>query len=162
LYLLKKTYFLTIDTCDENVRLHNFNLGESSPKPLENLKDIKPEKIIVSVIKEVDIPNQKKKEVSDVPKVMAHCLPVIYETEDSLYGEVKMKYGQKFIAELVVISSSDLSCQVWSKEHSFEMGTIIYIAEEMRWWKVAAIVDKFGGKMFNCVPSEFTPSFQGQ
>lgn len=149
------------------VRKSNANLkiiiSEDIPPPtkeLVDINDIEPEEIVVPII---EPPRPPKRTIPDnVPKTVAHCLPAIVQKyTDSIYGETRslLTYGEKFTLEVVIISSSDLTAQIWTNAANVTKESIIFLSNEKRWWKVGLSENKYGGILFDCVPSDITPSF---
>jgi len=149
--------------------VHNFNPVEIITKIEQNeeLQNIEPEEIHVS-IKEVEpsqLPSNIKKRIvpTEVVKKMVHCLPAfIKEFHDPLYGESRstLSYGNKFTMEVVVASQSDLNIVLWTNSIEVGKGSIIYIPENKRWWKVTDETKRNEGVMISCLPSDIQPSFE--
>ena len=136
---------------------------ETPKKTFKDLDEIEPEDFEVPVRETPKPPPPPKKKVPDnVPKMTIHCLPAqARQYQDPLYGDTKtmVSYGNKFSLEAVVVSETDLTIDLWTNV-SLGYGSIIFVPKDRRWWKSVKVVEKFGGWLINCVPSELTPSFQ--
>jgi len=133
---------------------------------------------LVPVIKE-------EKPVFTVPrlknKVLMHCLPAhTVSRQTSFYEETffRIKYGEKFIFEAVLIDGSDLEIVFWSTDpdqrvtnHSvvYPFSWVVWHEyykkenrvpfDEYRWWKVVEIEEKDGGWLYKASISDFQPDF---
>lgn len=158
--------------------VHNINPQEIVTKegyatteeeePVESLDDIQPEEIEVPAI-EIDPsklpPQTKKKRIvpKDKPKDMVYVLPAqMQETYDALYGETRsqLTFGGKFTMEVIIVDRSDLQVALWTNSTTVDIGSIIYVPKDKRWWKVQESYDKGEGHVMICVPSSLQPSFE--
>ena len=114
-------------------------------------------------------------------KVLSYCLPAnVQEKKDSLYGDSwsTVKYGKKFVFPSVIISSTDLSLELWTSDPNGQITerSIIYPFsyevhnqntdahdrvpyDEYRWWKVSSKEKKQEGWLFKAFPSDIQPDF---
>lgn len=96
-------------------------------------------------------------EVPIPKKDLLYCLPAtIKERIDPLYQEKRsyLVYGKQFTFSGEVKEIDILSLSI-STESPIGRGSIIYLPEEKRWWKVTENKDG----IVNCMPSDVTPSF---
>jgi len=159
----------------EDSKIHNFNFPEITTKegmieeeeyetftPTEIPQRVEPKEEIVTVTE-----TTKEKPQRIVPKGVKRnqvwILPAtITEFKDPLYGETRssINYGNKINGEVVIMSSNDLSVTVWTNGVKVERGSIIYICEERRWWKVQQASEKSDGFLYICTISDFQPAFE--
>lgn len=141
----------------DEVILHNFEEPEVKPK-FQSLEDIEVQEIEVP-IKETPIAKKPRKRKNII---MIYCMPaIINETYDSLYDEnrVSVSYGQQFTLEAIVTKLSDIQINLWTTTEKAVRGSIIYMPENLRWWKVDKLSNKDEGYVLECIPSNLQPSF---
>jgi hypothetical protein len=145
---------------DDETIVHNLKHEEF----VTSLEDIETEDIIVE-IKDVpldQVETRKKSIPREVHRETIHCLPsIIKEFRDPLYDEVRtsISYGSKFTFEVATVTSSDISLTLWTNSHNPPAGSILYIPDKKRWWKVTNTESSNDGFMIYCLPSDLQPSF---
>ncbi len=95
--------------------------------------------------------------------VQIWCLPAsITETVDPLYDEKyqRIKYGNKFLFEAVVLEQDDLYMVIWTNTKAVTLGSVIYPrTKDKRWWRVQSRADDNGGYVLSVTMSDFQPDF---
>ena len=85
----------------------------------------------------------------DVSKIFIHCLPAVIKDKKD---------------EGVLLDQSDLTFKFWTQSDSFtnqiQQGSIIFPkVNQRRWWRVQTKVEKTGGWIIICHPSDYQPHF---
>lgn len=162
----------------EEYILHNFNWNEEKRKEIKNKKrektnekaETKKETTKINLeksVKEKSIEKDKNKDKdpkdSTNPKedneyFDALCLIAENIAEkDEIYNEVKRrtKYTKKEIIKIKIIENNDLFLYFYTPEN-IEINSIVFPKnKEKRWWKIKKAKDK----IYECIPSDVTPSF---
>lgn len=92
-----------------------------------------------------------------------YCAPVVAtSTTDDLYGEVyhRLRYGEKYLFNAVVIDENDLGIQIWCAQPITENSIILrktHLGD--RWWKIKQVEQKTGGYLAVGIPSDISPDF---
>lgn len=106
------------------------------------------------VVKEVNQAQKPSIKYEDPNRVLCHVLPVL--------PGGRIIYGDHFTAEVARIGGfGDLVSRFWTNAFpSLEKGSIVFIATDLRWWKVQKCTPSNGGIMIECTVSDITPSFK--
>jgi hypothetical protein len=103
--------------------------------------------------------DKRLQEMMKLRKTMFHCLPTQWHT-DSLYGERRSTFGDKFVFPGIIAKQGDMTMTFWSQS-KLEPGSIVYpMTDEKRWWKSSDVKESAGGYLTDCVISEVNPSFE--
>ncbi len=156
------TFILHNFDSEEGVILHNFEEEEEKKVVFTPIQDIEAQEIIVP-IKNTPVPPKKKKKKEE-GVLLIYCMPSqIFQIEDDLYGETRtaLSYGSQFTFQGKITVSSDLSIQIWSNVNAeINKGSILYIPDHRRWWKVEDNSPVPEGFILICSPSSLQPSFE--
>lgn len=115
------------------------------PNPIEQQKEI---------VKEINQMQKPSIKYEDPSRILCHVLPV-------LPGK-QITYGNHFTAEVARTGGfGDLISRFWTNAFpSLERGSIVFIAADLRWWKVQKCTPSNGGIIIECTVSDITPSFK--
>jgi hypothetical protein len=164
---------------DPVFRIHNFDNYKAEVYDLEKPKqELEFEEIKVEKTEEVvvarpspDRPVQYVEKVveiksryRDLPKTTYFCLPAkIEETFDELYQEKKthIAYNKPFKFVGATVKFTDTNFMVWTTLDMSPKYSIIFDAENKRWWKVAQVINdpSNDGKLIHCHISDLEPNF---
>lgn len=126
--------------------------------PVEEKKDIVVKEIHIDQKEEV-IKEPKKTDLG-IEKTFVFCLPAFHEKDQNF--EIKLKYGNPFSLETVILFQTDLILEIWTNVENIEKGSILYPRTGFkRWWKVQNRKPKAQGWVLTAIPSDFHPSFDG-
>lgn len=160
---------------DEETIIHNFDKipetvtsqGKDITTNYEEipLQDIEPDEVYVPA-KEIDptnLPNPtRKKPPREVPLITVHVLPsAINESYDPLYDETRtsITFGTKFTMQAVIANRNDIGLTLWTNSTEVAKGSIVYLPEDRRWWRIQEVASRADGWMMHCTPSDLQPSF---
>lgn len=125
---------------------------------------------------EIIIPKEDEKNIEDEINldlkniIEIHCLPcVIKKTKDEFYGEevVRKYYGERTKIEGIIIESSDIKIEFWSKDE-IAPSSIVYFSKYkdgpnfpgFRWWKIETKEEKPIGFSYVCTFTDIQPNFK--
>ncbi len=147
-------------------KIHNFEFPEIVTQDGTVEEDeyvvFTPDEPEVTYVAPVEPPKVEKKSNSNVPKeIKRHEVWVLPLTQfrDPLYGEVRSSFDGKVKGEVIVAASGDIDVSLWSTVE-FGRGSIVYMCEERRWWRVQDVSPKADGFLYQCMPSDFQPTFE--
>lgn len=96
-------------------------------------------------------------------KMQVWCLPASYkEYKDNLYGEKyrKVRYGNKFLAEAIILEQEDLFMTMWTNTKAVTEGSILFPrTHDKRWWRAERIKEQDGGYIIYSMISDYQPKF---
>jgi hypothetical protein len=155
----------------EKVYVHNITgdeiqmeVEERVIKPISDMKIIDtPEIKVIEKPTKPDIKTQSILDKLNEAKRPAYCLPAIEESFiDPLYNETKKnyKFGEKFVFELITKEQTGFNYEFWTDVDNLPLGSVIMVRGERQWWRVISIQEIKPGKLVQCCPSSFTPSFE--
>lgn len=120
----------------------------------KNIK-IEPEEVSIPVIPKT---KEKFKELEEAHLLVAENII----NKDELYNEdikVATKYRQQKTILIKIEFYNDLNLVFESKEEITKNSVIFPKNKNKRWWKILKINKKEKIFTYNCIPSDFTPSF---
>jgi len=150
--------------------LHNFFWNETIEKN-KNIKQIK-EKINEIEKEEIkpdlEVKEEIKPELEIKEEIKEENITSCYylgaeniSIQDELYGDKKnkIKYNQKKIINIKLDSYNDLFLY-FTYHEKLEKNSIIFPKnKDKRWWKINKINNNQDSYNYECIPSDFTPSF---
>lgn len=150
----------------EDFQIHNMNWNQEIVPDL-NYEPIIPVKSLKkSFLEELEeakpAPEKPKIPEIKVNKLFIHCLPAILkEKTDEVYGDKYkvLEYLSPFSFEGVIVNQQDLFISIWTTAEIQESSILYPKNNQKRWWKVQEKIEKTGGWLLNCIPSDYQPYF---
>ncbi len=137
-------------------RVMEFEFDESTLAQAREIID-KKDPLIVETLEEPEVGE------GDENKVQVWCLPASFkEYKDALYGEQyrKVRYGNKFLCEAIILDLEDLYMTLWSNTKAITTGSILFPrTHDKRWWRVEGIKEQDGGYVIYSTISDYQPKF---
>lgn len=97
--------------------------------------------------------------------IIMHCLPAVFHV-DTLYGEKRLKYAEKFTFESIIVEVQELNMRFWTNI-DIEAKSVVFpwkfktgeLVKEHSWWKILSRIEKSGGFIYKTIISDIQPDF---
>lgn len=131
------------------------------------IQEVKKEELVtqspILADQHVERPNVVNEKLLQYKRTVIHCMPADADVKiDDLYGErsVKIKYGNKFNFEAILIQEDDFNLRFWTHLDKVTAYSILYPKnKDKRWWKVLETKKAPEGFFISCMPSDHHPNF---